>query len=68
MHIENIEIKGQSIQSATVEGVEATDVLQAEWLAETALNRYAKTCELVNSTMHWEKTEQNGKIYSIKFF
>lgn len=68
MNFMNTEIKGQSIQTIEVAGVQATDVLQAELIAEREVNRYAKAMGYVNSTERWEKTYQHGNIYSIKFF
>lgn len=67
MFITDQTVVGTSIQSATVESVAATDVLQAELLAERYLNRVAKTQGLVNSTARWEVAGREGNVYSIKF-
>lgn len=67
MNIQNIKTAGKSIQTAEVAGVEAEDVLSAEYLAERALNRHAEREGLVNSTSRWEITALEGETYTIKF-
>lgn len=67
MGISDVVRIANSVQGATVTEVFATNVLQAEFKAEKALDRFAEGKGMVNSCDRWELVERTGNLYTIKF-
>ncbi len=67
MFLTNIKTNGNAVTEATVNDVQATDTLQAEYRAEKFLASVAKENGEVVSCDRWEFVECIGTTYIIKF-
>lgn len=67
MFLTDIATEGKAITGATVNDVQGSDVLQAEYRAETFLAFVAKENGEVVSADRWEIVERTGNTYTIKF-
>ncbi|UDL16724.1 hypothetical protein SEA_ATUIN_31 [Arthrobacter phage Atuin] len=71
MAVTNVKTEGKAIVEATVTGVYATDVLQAEGRAEYFLADVAKANGEVVSADRWELVQKGdgmAKTWSVRFF